>query len=59
MACKLAALPFQAHANYGTWVIDFARYLAFIFKGADKMIGVTKSCTVAIPISLAYNANRE
>ena len=22
--CDVAALPFQAHANYGTWPIDFA-----------------------------------
>ena len=22
--CYVAALPFQAHANYGTWSIDFA-----------------------------------
>ena len=23
MACEVAALPFQAHANYGTWSVDF------------------------------------
>jgi hypothetical protein len=23
MSCEVAALPFQAHANYGTWSIDF------------------------------------
>ena len=23
MSCKLAAFPFQANANYGTWSIDF------------------------------------
>ena len=23
MSCEMAALPFQAHANYGTWSIDF------------------------------------
>ena len=23
MSCGGAALPFQAHANYGTWSIDF------------------------------------
>ena len=22
-SCGVAALPFQAHANYGTWSIDF------------------------------------
>ena len=22
MSCDVAALPFQAHANYGTWSID-------------------------------------
>ena len=22
MSCKVTALPFQAHANYGTWSID-------------------------------------
>ena len=26
MSCKVATLPFQAHANYGTWSIDFALY---------------------------------
>ena len=24
MSCDVAALPFQANANYGTWSIDFA-----------------------------------
>ena len=23
MSCEGAALPFQAHANYGNWSIDF------------------------------------
>ena len=23
MSCDVAALPFQAQANYGTWSIDF------------------------------------
>jgi hypothetical protein len=23
MSCDVAALPFQAHSNYGTWSIDF------------------------------------
>ena len=23
MSCEVAELPFQAHANYGTWSIDF------------------------------------
>ena len=23
MLCEVAALPFQAHANYGPWSIDF------------------------------------
>ena len=26
MSYEVAALPFQAHANYGTWSIDFALY---------------------------------
>ena len=25
MSCEVAALPFQAHAYYGTWSIDFVR----------------------------------
>ena len=25
MSCYVAAPPFQAHANYGTWSIDFER----------------------------------
>ena len=23
MSCDVAVLPFQAHANYGSWLIDF------------------------------------
>ena len=23
MSCDVVALPFQAHANYGTWSLDF------------------------------------
>ena len=26
ISCDVAALPFQAHANYGTWSIDFALF---------------------------------
>ena len=26
MSCDVAALPFQAHANYGTWSIDFGNH---------------------------------
>ena len=26
MSCEVAALPFQAHAKYGTWSIDFVVY---------------------------------
>ena len=30
MSCEVAALLFQAHANYGTWSVDFAiRFLLF------------------------------
>ena len=25
MSCEVAMLPFQEHANYGTWSIDFGR----------------------------------
>ena len=25
ISCEGAALPFQAHANYGTWSIDFVK----------------------------------
>ena len=28
MSCEVAALQFQAHANYGTWSIDF--YVQYI-----------------------------
>ena len=24
MSCDVAALPFLAHANYGTWLIEFS-----------------------------------
>ena len=30
MSCEVAALPFQAHANYGTWSIDFAEMSIFV-----------------------------
>ena len=30
MSCDVAALPFQAHAKYGTWSIDFAQNLYII-----------------------------
>ena len=36
MSCEVAALPFQAHANYGTWSIDFKGILntnAFLKRG--------------------------
>ena len=33
MAYDVAALPFQAHANYGAWSIDFAGD-SFIFASA-------------------------
>ena len=26
MSCEVAVLPFKAHANYGTWSIDFDSY---------------------------------
>ena len=26
MSCEVAALPYQAHANYRTWSIDFGVY---------------------------------
>ena len=31
MSCEVAALPFQAHANYGTWSKDFANERKQIF----------------------------
>ena len=30
MSCEMAELPFQAHANYGTWSIDFDPYILVI-----------------------------
>ena len=32
MSCEVAALRFQAYANYGTWSIDFDVYLFVLFK---------------------------
>ena len=29
MSCEVAAHPFQAHANYGTWSIDFGPIVEF------------------------------
>ena len=26
MSCEVAALPFEEHANYGTWSINFAGF---------------------------------
>ena len=31
MSCEMAAHPFQAHANYGTWSIDFGYDIPFNF----------------------------
>ena len=38
MASELAVLLFQAHANYGTWCIDFYKYcetLAWVVVGLN------------------------
>ena len=35
MLCEVAALPFQAHANYGTWSIDFG--YRFDFKVSNQL----------------------
>ena len=33
MSCEVAALPFKAHANYGTWSIDFgSNWSKIVFK---------------------------
>ena len=37
MPCEVAALPFQAHANYGTWSIDFG--------ATDLQARITKKIT--------------
>ena len=31
MSCEVAALPFQAHANYRIWSIDFDLDSSFLF----------------------------
>ena len=31
MSCDVAALPFEAHANYGTWSIDFEYALVILY----------------------------
>ena len=44
MSCEVAALPFQAHANCGTWLIDFD------ICGALKVREVIRQNYVAIDI---------
>ena len=47
MLCGVAAHPFQAHANYGTWLIDF---------GSSYKIGqVIGSYPLSISYSLLLN----
>ena len=36
MASELALLLFQAHANYGTWLIDFYKYCETLGRGRSK-----------------------
>ena len=35
MSCDVAALPFQAYANYGTWSIDFGNCHVIILNFGD------------------------
>ena len=46
MSCEVAALPFQAHANYGTWSIDFDYKVCisvwFSTKSEVSEAGITK-----------------
>ena len=39
MSCEMAVLPFQAHANYGTWSIDF---LGSNIGGKNGQFNITK-----------------
>ena len=37
MSCEVAALPFQAHAIYGTWSIEFKKIsISFSFNSLNK-----------------------
>ena len=36
MSCEVTALSFQAHANYGTWSIDFGYYEMVNVSGGEK-----------------------
>ena len=37
MSCEVAALPFQVHANYGTWSIDFGFIMEIYLEGKRKI----------------------
>ena len=41
MSCEAAALPFQAHANYGTWSIDFGTGFVYESLKPNERMGVS------------------
>ena len=54
MSCEVAALPFHAHANYGTWSVDFGSIANFdnIFWNPVIRSFVHKFCRLIFETSL-------
>ena len=40
MSCDVAVLPFQAHTNYGTWLIDFEQILLCLWNPPISMTSI-------------------
>ena len=51
MACDVAALPFQAHANYGAWSIDMdcALFLLRLFMFVLDFFYIVSYTVIALP----------
>ena len=41
MSCEVTALLFQAHANYGTWSIDFGTWFVYESLKPNARMGVS------------------
>ena len=45
MSCEVAALPFQANTNYGTWSIEFEYsklYINILYENNSKIFFISK-----------------
>ena len=53
ISCEGAALPFQAHANYGTWSIDFGNKAYVLIWGTKK--NISKMIIIFVTLALKQN----